>query len=153
MSPNEQLASVIRRWSEVFMQRSMADFKRFMNETGFSFAQINVLMSLYHKEHCSVSDVGSQLGISNAAASQLVHGLVRQGYIERSEDPHDRRAKRLKLSPQGRALIEKGIAMRSRWLQELAEALTPEQTRHIIEALKLLTQAAQQTMLPHQPTN
>ncbi|NOZ51114.1 MAG: MarR family transcriptional regulator [Chloroflexi bacterium] len=145
MSPEKQLTDVLRDWSEVFMRRSMTDFKRFMTETGLSFPQMSVLMRLFHSHHCSVSDVGTQLGVSNAAASQLVHGLVQMGYVEREEDPHDRRAKRLSLTPAGRVLIEQGIDARSRWLEGLAEALTPEQQQMIITALTLLTKAARAT--------
>ncbi len=146
MSIEQQLTDVIRTWSQTFMRRSMTDFKRFMKETGLSFAQINVLMRLYHDRQCSVSDIGRQLGVSNAAASQLVHGLVKMGYVERSEDPHDRRVKQLSLTDSGRDLMEEGISARSCWLQDLAQALTPEQQHMIIEALQLLTRAAQDTM-------
>ncbi len=40
MSPTKILTEVIREWSEVFMHRSMRDFKRFMDETDLSFSQI-----------------------------------------------------------------------------------------------------------------
>ena len=145
MSPTKVLTEVIREWSEVFMQRSMRDFKRFMDETGLSFSQINILMRLVHGGSTSVSEIGEQLGVTNAAASQAVDRLVGLGLIERTEDPEDRRAKRLALTQKGRALIEKGIEARSKWVEGLTDALTPEQQNMIISALTLLTEAAQKT--------
>jgi len=71
--------------------------------------------------------------------------LVQLDLIERTEDPEDRRAKRLALTQKGRALIEKGIEARSKWIEGLTDALTPEQQNMIISALTLLTEAAQKT--------
>ncbi len=52
MSPTKVLTEVIREWSEVFMHRSVRDFRRFMEETGLSFSQINILMRLLHGGKC-----------------------------------------------------------------------------------------------------
>ena len=142
MSPTKVLTEVIREWSEVFMQRSMRDFKRFMDLTGLSFSQINILMRLLHGGSIGVSEIGDQLGVSNAAASQAVDRLVGLGLIERTEDPDDRRAKRLALTQKGRALIEQGIEARSNWIKGIMDVLTPEQQNMIISALTLLTEAA-----------
>lgn len=146
MSPTKVLLTeVIREWSEVFMHRSMRDFKRFMDATALSFSQINILMRLVHGGSTGVSEIGSQLGVSNAAASQAVDRLVGLGFIERTEDPEDRRAKRLVLTHKGRILIEEGVEARSKWIESLTDALTPEQQNMIISALTLLTEAARKT--------
>ena len=145
MLPTIVFTDVIREWSEVFMQRSMHDFRKFMEETGLSFSQINILMRLLHGGNTGVSEVGSQLGVTNAAASQAVDRLVQLGLIERTEDPEDRRAKKLALTPKGRTLIEKGIEVRSRWVEGITDALTPEQQGMIISELTLLTTAARAT--------
>jgi DNA-binding MarR family transcriptional regulator len=145
MSPTKVFTEVIREWSVVFMHRSMRDFKRFMDLTGLSFSQINILMWLVHGGNTGVSEIGEQLGVTNPAASQAVDRLVGLGMIERTEDPDDRRAKRLALTQKGRALIEQGVEARSKWIEGLTNALTPEQQNMIISALTLLTEAAQKT--------
>ena len=145
MSPTKELTYVIREWSEAFMRRSGRDFKRFMDETGLSFSQLNVLMRLYHGGNSGVSEIGEQMGVTSAAASQAIDRLVLQGLIERTEDPEDRRAKRLALTPKGLSLIEKGIEARSRWVEALTDALTPEQQSLTISALTMLTEAARAT--------
>jgi len=145
MSPTKELAGVIREWSEVYMRRSGRDFKRFMDENRLSFSQVNVLMRLYHGENRGVSEIGEQMGVTSAAASQAIDRLVQQGLIERTEDPQDRRAKRLALTSKGRALVAQGIETRSQWIEGLTNALTPEQKNMIIAALTLLTAAARAT--------
>jgi DNA-binding MarR family transcriptional regulator len=145
MSPTKILTEVIREWSEVFMQRSMRDFRRFMDTTGLSFSQINILMRLFHRGHTTVSEIGEQLGVTNAAASQAVDRLVGLSLIERTEDPEDRRTRRLALTQKGHATIVNGIEARSKWIEGLTNALNPEQQKMIIAALTLLTEAAQKT--------
>lgn len=145
MSPTKVFPEVIREWSEVFMQRSMRDFRKFMDETGLSFSQINILMRLIHAGSTGVSEIGEQLGVSNAAASQAVDRLVILDLIKRTEDPADRRAKQLALTQKGRILIESGIEARSRWVEGLTDALTPDQQTMIVAALTLLTAAARAT--------
>jgi len=145
MSPTKAIAEVIREWSEVFMHRSGCDFRRFMEETDLSFSQISVLMRLYHGGNSGISEIGSQLGVTKAAASQAVDRLVQLGLIERTEDPVDRRAKRLALTHRGRRLIGKGIEARSKWIEGLTDALTREQQDMIVAALTLLTEGARKT--------
>jgi DNA-binding MarR family transcriptional regulator len=145
MSQPIVLTEVIREWSEVFMHRSMRDFRKFMDKTGLSFSQINILMRLLHGGNAGISEIGDQLGVTNAAASQAVDRMVQLDLIKRTEDPDDRRAKRLALTHKGRVLIEQGIVVRSQWVEGLTDALTPEQQRMIISALTLLTAAARTT--------
>lgn len=142
MSPTKVLAEVVREWSEVFMRRSGHDFKRFMDETELSFSQINILMRLRFDGKCGVSEIGDQLGVTSAAASQAIDRLVNLNLIERTEDPTDRRAKLLVLTPKGRDLISRGIEIRSGWVESLTDAFTQEQQGTIISALTLLTEAA-----------
>lgn len=146
MSPSEEFSNVFRDWAKVFMHRSMRDFKRFMEDTGLSFSHINILMRLFHGGKCGVSEIGGQLGITNAAASQTVDRLVQMGMIRRSEDPQDRRAKLLELTVEGRILIEKGVDLRSKWIETLTDDLNAEEQELITTALILLTKAAGKTM-------
>ncbi len=145
MSSTKALTEVIHDWSEVFMHRSMRDFRGFMEETGLSFSQISVLMRLKHGGSSGVSEIGDQLGVTNAAASQAVDRLVQMGMIERTEDPEDRRAKRLVLTDKGLALVDRGIEARGKWISGLTDALSPDQQNMIISALTLLTEAARTT--------
>jgi DNA-binding MarR family transcriptional regulator len=110
--------------------------------------QINTLMRLHYQGSCGISDIGNQLGVTNAAASQMVERLVQQGLIERGEHPNDRRAKQLTLTRKGQEFIQQGIAARRRWMEELATTLTREQQADIVMALACLTEAARKLEPP-----
>ena len=142
MSASKQFSAALHDWADVFLHRSLRDFARFMKDAGLSMPQINTLMRLHYQGPCGISEIGTQLSVTNAAASQMVERLVQQGLIERAEHPDDRRVKHLTLTPKGRDFIQQGITARRRWMEELATTLTRQQQADIVTALTRLTEAA-----------
>jgi len=142
MTKSQQISKSLRAWMDVFMHRSMRGWTHFAKSTGLSMPQFSILMQLHHKGACGMSEISERFDISNAAASQLVEKLVQAGYLERAEDPSDRRAKLLKLSHNGAKLVEEGMNERHRWMDELAKNLSAEEQKKISEALDILTEAA-----------
>ena len=61
-------------------------------------AQWGVLMCVGHADTSTVKDVAGALSITSSAATQLIDGLVKNGYVERVADVRDRRAVALTLS-------------------------------------------------------
>jgi DNA-binding MarR family transcriptional regulator len=166
MSTNNQFTEAVRAWAEVFMHRSMRDFGRFMHVSGLSMPQVNTLMRLYYQESggasdigpqprdiqrlhnyyqeaCGVSEIGRELGISTAAASQMIERMVQQGLLERSECAGDRRIRQVSLTVKGRGLVQQAIEARHHWLTQLPAHLTREQQAAIAAGLACLTEAAQ----------
>jgi DNA-binding MarR family transcriptional regulator len=139
-----QFTGSIRAWMDVFMHRSMRGWWRFAKSTGLSMPQFSMMMQMYHRGACGMSEVSERFEISPAAASQLVDKLVHSGLIQREEDPHDRRAKLLNLTDKGRELIQRGIEERYRWVDELAGKLTVDERVQISEALDIMTRATQE---------
>ena len=142
MTNSTHFTQAIRLWMDVFMSRSMRGWGRFAKSTGLSMPQFSLLMQMHYKGACGMSEVSERFEITPAAASQLVDKLVQNGFIERDEDPKDRRAKLLNLTDKGRKLIQQGIEERYRWVDELAGKLTPEERTQVSEALDIITRAA-----------
>jgi DNA-binding MarR family transcriptional regulator len=126
---------------DTFTHRSMRDWSRYIKARGFSMPQFFLLMHLRHHANCGISDISEHMEITNAAASQLVDKLVQAGLLVRVENPHDRRAKQVSLTPEGKAFVEKAIAERSRWVDGLASRLSDEEKEKISTALNILTEA------------
>lgn len=142
MSSAEEFNFILLEWIKVFMRRTGQDFKSFMDDSGLSFSQLNTLMRLHFTGEADVTSIASQLGVSNAAASQLVDRLVQMGLIQRTEDTQDRRIKRLALTPAGHDLAEKLVSLRRRWMEKFTSTLTPQQRDNISIALQTMTDAA-----------
>jgi len=147
MTKQIQIADSLREWMDVFMHRSMRGWMHFAKSTGLSMPQFSILMQLHHRGPCGMSEISERFDITAAAASQLVDKLVQAGYLDRDEDPNDRRAKQLKLSRNGQKLVEEGINERYRWMEELTDSLSTDERVKVSEALEILTQAAQEMNL------
>lgn len=139
LDPTDPLTLALQRWSEAFMQRSMGELHRFSRTAGLSMAQVNVLFRLKHMETCAVSDVSEHLGVTDAAASQLIQRLVEADYLERSEDPTDRRIRRLALTPHGRALVQELVDRRRQWMHALAAQFSEPEKTVLSQALQRLS--------------
>jgi DNA-binding MarR family transcriptional regulator len=139
---SKQINQSLREWMDIFMHRSMRGWSQFAKSTGLSMPQFSILMQLHHKGPCGMSQISERFDISNAAASQLAEKLVQSEYIERAEDPADRRAKVLQIAPKGKELIDAGVNERHRWMDELVKTLSVEEKSKVHEGLIILTEAA-----------
>ena len=102
MTDSVRFSRALRQWMDVFMHRSMSGWMQYVKSSGLSMPQFSILMRLHYRGECGISNLSEHMDISAAAASQLVDKLVQAGLLERTEDPHDRRAKQVALSPKGR---------------------------------------------------
>jgi DNA-binding MarR family transcriptional regulator len=142
MSP--PLNQTLHEWMRVVMRHSMRNFMLYAKEKNHSLAQLNALLRIHHKGTCGITDLGEEMGVTSAAASQLLEKLVQQGLALRTEDPSDRRNKRVVLTPAGEQIVREGMAARQGWLEELAERLPPAEQEQVSAALQILIQKANQ---------
>jgi DNA-binding MarR family transcriptional regulator len=88
--------------------------------------------------------VGDALGISIAAASQMLERLVQLGLISRTEDPEDRRVKKLVLTEKGQRTMRESIEARQGWLVELVSTLSPAEKQQVAAAVDILVDRTRQ---------
>jgi len=145
--------ATLHQWIEISMRRSMRNFIHYARVSGLSMSQLGALFHLRRKRSSGVTDMGDHLGVTSAAASQMLDRLVQQGLILRSEDPHDRRVKQIVLTHKGSQVLEEGIQARQDWLDDLADTLSAAEKDQITAALKLLIAKAEQLGQPTEPGN
>ncbi len=134
--------------SVYLMARIIQDFLHFLHETGLSRPQLHALLHIYHAGECPISEISALADSSPAAASQLVERLVQQGLVERTEDPQNRRMKKLRLTNKSLELLQQGVSS-NHFLAELMAALTPKQRKTVHTALGYLAQASQHIHSSH----
>jgi DNA-binding MarR family transcriptional regulator len=104
-----------------------------------SLTQIKLLHCLDEAEsELSLGAVAELVHVSLAAASRTVDDLVRRGFVERREDPEDRRMKRVQPTEEGRAVIRRLNAARLEGLEEFVQRLTPGERALLTDALSKL---------------
>ena len=141
MTERVLLPQALRAWMDVSTHYSQRSWAHHAKATGLSMPQFSILMQLFYRGNSGISEISEWFEITSAAASQHVDNLVQAGLIERTEDPRDRRAKQILLSPKGKALIESGMSERYRWMDALVETLEEKDRQKIAEALVILTEA------------
>ncbi len=139
MTGVDDLVTAMQRWMDAYIHRSMSSSIRHLKCQGLSMSHFSTLMRLAHGGPCGVSDLAEHLGITSAAASQLVEKMVQLGYVTRNEAVHDRRLKKIMLTDAGRALLAENIRVRDQWMNDLSAVLTPAERQQVAEALKLMT--------------
>jgi DNA-binding MarR family transcriptional regulator len=97
---------------------------------------------LHHLEEpdavLTVKEAAELVSVSLPAASRTVDDLVRRGFVERHEDPDDRRMKRVSPTEAGRAVVRRLNAARLSGLEQFAETLNETERRDLAGALQTL---------------
>lgn len=90
---------------------------------GLTMQQLKALLVLTFQESASGRDLSRALGVGLATVTGIVDRLAAQGLVERRDDPHDRRVRRVFITEDGGCVVDKvigaGLEQRQRLLQRL----------------------------------
>ena len=136
----EEFSNSLLNGLALLMRVSLQDLMGYIHRKGISMAQINVLYQLYYRGPCEVLAFTHTLSLSPAGASQLIQRMVRQGWVERLDDPADRRVRRVYLTEPGRQLVAESIAVRNEWIQRFGARLTGEEKQQVAQVFQLLVE-------------
>lgn len=135
VSPH-QLAADLQRFFGSCMKGEQTELFALIAELELTMAQMRGLFVLDMADHAqALTELAPQMGLSVAAAGRAVDGLVRHGFVSRSEDPLDRRVKRLALTTEGRAALERINEARLVGLRRFAATLGDAERDALGEAL------------------
>ncbi|MFI5911541.1 MarR family winged helix-turn-helix transcriptional regulator [Dactylosporangium sp. NPDC051541] len=104
--------------------------------------QLKVLMLLSRHDGIASAELTRRLGVSLATLSGIVDRLVTQGYVMRTEDQHDRRIRRIHLSPAGRAVLNEIAVGGTQAQQRLLSRLDDETLGMLAHVLERVIEAA-----------
>jgi DNA-binding MarR family transcriptional regulator len=123
-----------------------------IDEAGLGLVHLKVLMKLSGAldEAPTLSSVADQLGLSLPSASRAVDWLVKRDFVARTEDPDDRRQRRLELTEAGGDLAHRVLAARIEGLGQFAASLTDEERTRLDAALELLLERNDVAAVYHQ---
>jgi DNA-binding MarR family transcriptional regulator len=131
-------AAMLDLWRQVLVGTTR-DLYRLLAEADLSMTQLKMLHILMECEkESSVKELAEQLSMSLPNASRTIDGLLQRGLVERREDEHDRRIKRVGPTPAARELIDRVDTARLNGLAAWAADLSPVQRSTLLDALSLL---------------
>lgn len=118
-----------------------AEHLRAIEESGLSLTQVKALLVLASEVEegaMPVRGLAERLEISVATASRALDCLFRRSLVTRTEDPFDRRIRRIAITPAGRRLVGQIAALKATSLEAFVAGLTRSQQRKLDAALVAL---------------
>lgn len=105
---NDEREELILRITETQrgLGRLLARHQSPLFRSNLTMRQLKALVILSVHGSASGQDLAHDLGAGLGTVTGIVDRLVAQGLASRHEDPHDRRVRRVELTPAGTALIE-----------------------------------------------
>jgi len=121
---NEQLGAELARFIGQVMKGDQSELISLIAELDLTMAQMRGLFMLGAADRgLALTELAPSMGLSVAAAGRAVDGLVRNGFVVRSEDQLDRRIKRLSLTDEGSATLARVTEARLVGLRRFAASL------------------------------
>jgi MarR family 2-MHQ and catechol resistance regulon transcriptional repressor len=105
-------------------------------ELGLGLSDFAVLEVLLHKGPLPVNTIGAKVLLTSGSISVAVDRLEQRGWVERREDPSDRRSRTVHLTPAGCKLIQCAFAEHARAMDEAAAGLSESERATLVRLLK-----------------
>lgn len=99
---------------------------------------ILVVEAVHTTGEANVATVAHQLGLDHSGASRMVRDAVAAGYLVRAASAHDRRSASLRLTGEGRALLDGSRAWQRRAFAQLTAGWQEEDRRRFAGYLERL---------------
>jgi DNA-binding MarR family transcriptional regulator len=115
---------------------------------GVTVAEWVFLRVLYDADWVAPSLLAQHMGMTKGAISRLADRLLEKDLVHREENPDDRRAHRLALTPAGRTLVPRLARIADANDASLFSVLTPDERRRLEKLLRKLALAHQLRNVP-----
>lgn len=103
--------------------------------------QFDVLAQLNTQEGITQQELADRLLVTKGNVCGLMDRMMEQGWVERREDPQDRRAYMLYLTPKGKGLIERVLPAHGQLVAHQVGKLPVEKQKQLLDLLGELDRA------------
>lgn len=143
---NDQLAADIGLFRRAVLPEFLLGMLQRIGDVEPNLPQVATLYLLDAGSTPTVGELAEQLGRSTSVTSRLIDHMVQRGWVDRTEDPADRRAKRLRITAAGSAFLRDFESIRAQAQRDVMAYLTEDEQRHVSEAMALLAKASQRRL-------
>ena len=135
VTPKELAEDLLGLWHHLMRGNTQSIYDLF-EELDLTITQMKTLHTLAECGcELTVKALSERLGLSLAGTSRTVEALLRRGWLERREDEHDRRMKRVGITRLGSQTVERIDNARLQGLEQYTASLSPEQRSRLAAAL------------------
>ncbi|MGX1887708.1 MarR family winged helix-turn-helix transcriptional regulator [Streptomyces sp. NPDC055287] len=110
-------------------------------EDRVTLPQLRLLVVLSTCGPAKLVVLADRLGVNPSTAMRMIDRLIAAGLADRQTNPDNRRETVLRLTDEGRRLVDEVTATRRQEIATIVERLAPEQRSALIDALTAFTEA------------
>ena len=125
-----------------FDRRAVSSLAEPLMSTPLTMQQLKVLtLVAAERDRATGHGLAETLGVSVATMSGLVDRLVEHGMVRRSDDPDDRRIRRLSVTDAGSSTLRSLISSGNRMPPQVLDRLSDDDLRALVQGLVALDRA------------
>src|ERR1700730_10383905 len=110
--------------------------ERSIEEAGLCLTDFAALEALLHKGPLTITEIQGKVPLALGSMTAAVDRLEKKGLVIRTAAASDRRAKVLKLTPEGTRIVEKAFSRHAVELESAIAVLNQSEKRHLQSLLK-----------------
>lgn len=129
------LNSPIEVFTRMMFSRVIERLAVVISEEDLSFSQVAALHIIDQSQEISIQDLSQRLNLSLSATSRLIDELVKTDFLDRIEDPTNRRSKIVTLTKFGKDFLNKLSMERVKIVKMTASSLPSTISNKILSAL------------------
>lgn len=140
---NSQRRRLIEEFFEVnvVFQRLFGSCKdRYLSQYGLSRPQAEILYYVADQQPVTVKQIAQIMKVTSSAATQMIEGLVKLGYLQRENDEADRRIVRISLTTNGQSRFNEFKFHHLEKVNQLLATLTNEELEQLLQLRKKVVQ-------------
>lgn len=123
----------------------------FHSSKTFDFDEMNItlpqfiLLEIVRKKDCpKMTDIAGELNVTLSNVTGMIDRLIESGYVERADDPQDRRIVRIRLTAKGKSTTQKAFEQRKRCIGQVFAKLSCEDQKTLLKITEKLVEAIKQ---------
>ena len=138
----EDLHASLRVWLQLLTSTALIERhvrERLRERFDITLSRFDMMAQLDREpKGLKMSELSRRLMVSGGNVTGLTDQLEKEGLVARSDDPGDRRAYTVKLTPAGRALFARMAAVHEQWVIELFAGLSATEKTQVHRSLARL---------------
>lgn len=141
-----RLISFLGRCSQMYFDRDLSPIN-------IRAGQIRILRALDVKNGINQEHIRHRSHLDKATIAKAIKPLVREGYIQRTKNPDDRRSYRISLTNKGREIMPVLKQAIRTWTDILTAGFTDEEKRIFDDLLKRMSENARHHLFDNASTS
>jgi len=103
-------------------------------------AQIKVLATFIERKCYTMTALSQMLSVALPTMTAMIDRLIQNGLVTRERDEDDRRVVMVRLTPEGKKVIDNLMVIRKREIEKLLQALTHEEVELFLGSIESVAQ-------------